>query len=101
VVETGYKQALAEAVAAARAEELRLRTEGDQLDLFGVAETAVQGTQVPVANGHGDKSRMGRPVGSHNRRTDEAARIYMAMAGEILWRERSRLQNYQSSRTMS
>jgi hypothetical protein len=89
LAETGYKQALADVVAAARAEELQRRTEEDQLDLFGAV-----GAVAPVVrngqNGHvpavTNQPRMGRPVGSRNRRTDEAARLYMQRFGDPLAR---------------
>jgi hypothetical protein len=86
MVETGYKQALVEAVAAARAEELRARTEEDQLDLFGAPAPGVQSTHVPVANGQNGHGRMGRPPGARNKRTDEAARLYMQGSGDPLAR---------------
>jgi hypothetical protein len=86
VVETGYKQALAEAVSAARAQELQARTEEDQLDLFGATGNAVQATHVPVVNGQNGHGRMGRPPGARNKRTDEAARLYMQHFGDPLAR---------------
>jgi hypothetical protein len=76
-------QALAEAVAEARAEELkRAAEEAGQLDLFE-APPAAQGTQVAVVNG---PRGPGRPVGARNKRTDEAARIYMSRYGDPLAR---------------
>jgi hypothetical protein len=79
-----YKQALADAIAEARSEELaRLAADlGNvgQLDLFG----AVQSTQVTVVNG-GSRGP-GRPVGARNKRTDEAARFYMSRFGDPLSR---------------
>jgi hypothetical protein len=86
MAETGYKQALSEVVAKARAQELQLRTEEDQLDLFGAVAPAVQTGQVQVANGQNGHARMGRPPGSRNRRTDEAARLYMSRNGDPLAR---------------
>jgi hypothetical protein len=73
-------QALASAVAEARAEELQSLAEDlRQLDLFEA--TSVQDAQAPVVNGHRGP---GRPVGSRNRRTDEASRFYMACKGDPL-----------------
>jgi hypothetical protein len=86
MVETGYKQALAEVVAAARAQELQVRTEEDQLDLFGAVAAAVQTGQVTVANGENGHRKMGRPFGARNKRTDEAARLYMSRSGDPLAR---------------
>jgi hypothetical protein len=85
LVETGYKQALVEAVASARAQELQMRTEEDQLDLFGAVAAAVQPTHVPVVNGENGHRRMGRPQGC-NKGTDEAARLYMSRYGDPLAR---------------
>jgi hypothetical protein len=83
MVENGHKQALADAIAEARSEELaRLAADlGNvgQLDLFG----AVQSTQVPVVNG-GPRGP-GRPVGARNKRTDEAARFYMSRKWRRKW----------------
>jgi hypothetical protein len=74
--------ALAEAVAEARAEELkRADEELGQLDLFEAP--SVQGTQVTVVNGHRGP---GRPLGARNKRTDEASRIYMSRSGDPLGR---------------
>jgi hypothetical protein len=81
MVENGHKQALASAVAEARAEELQdLAEDLKQLDLFDAA-TTVQEAQAPVVNGHRGP---GRPLGSRNRRTDEASRFYMACKGDPL-----------------
>jgi hypothetical protein len=84
MVENGHKQALADAIAEARSEELaRLAADlGNvgQLDLFG----AVQSTQMTVVNG-GSRGP-GRPVGARNKRTDEAARFYMSRFGDPLSR---------------
>jgi hypothetical protein len=77
------EEALDEAVAAARAEELQTRTEADQLDLFGAPPATVQPGHALVANGHG---RIGRPPGARNKRTDEAARLYMQRYGDPLAR---------------
>jgi hypothetical protein len=78
-----YRKALAEAVAEARAEELkRAAEEAGQLDLFE-APSSVQGTQVTVVNGHRGP---GRPLGARNKRTDEASRIYMSRFGDPLGR---------------
>jgi hypothetical protein len=83
MAETGSRQALAEAVAEARAEELkRTDEEQGQLDLFD-PPSAVQGTQVAVVNGHRGP---GRPLGARNKRTDEASRIYMSRYGDPLAR---------------
>jgi hypothetical protein len=65
---------------------LQVRTEEDQLDLFGAVAPAVQGTQVSVVNGKNGHARMGRPQGSRNKRTDEAARLYMSRSGDPLSR---------------
>jgi hypothetical protein len=73
-------------VAAARAQELQVRTEEDQLDLFGAAPGDVQSKHVAIANGQNGHSRIGRPPGSRNKRTDEASRIYMSGAGDPLKR---------------
>ena len=79
-------EALAEAVAAARSEELkRLAEDLGQLDLFGPAEPA-QGVQVAVANGQNGQRSPGRPQDARNKRTDEAARFYMARFGDPLSR---------------
>jgi hypothetical protein len=86
VVATGYKQALSEAVAAVRAQELQTRIEEDQLELFGAPSQSMQETHVPIANGHGTHSRIGRPQGARNKRTDEAARLYMQRFGDPLAR---------------
>jgi hypothetical protein len=83
VADNGHKQALAEAIASARAEELKSLAEDlGQLDLFDAAGTA-QSTHVTVVNG---QSRMGRPIGARNKRTDEAARFYMSRFGDPLAR---------------
>jgi hypothetical protein len=65
---------------------LQLRTEEDQLDLFGAVAVAVQLGQAPVANGGNGQRKMGRPLGARNKRTDEAARIYMSRCGDPLAR---------------
>jgi hypothetical protein len=84
MVENGHKQALAEAIAEARAEELqRQQNEARQFDLFA-AFGGVQSTQVTVANG-GSRGP-GRPLGARNKRTDEAARFYMSRFGDPLAR---------------
>jgi hypothetical protein len=81
LAETGSRQALAEAVAEARAEELKRATEEtSQLDLFD-QQPSVQGTQVTVVNGHRGP---GRPLGARNKRTDEASRSYMSRYGDPL-----------------
>jgi hypothetical protein len=80
MVENGHKQALASAIAEARAEELQSLAEDlKQLDLFEAA--SVQEAQAPVVNGHRGP---GRPLGSRNRRTAEASRFYMACKGDPL-----------------
>jgi hypothetical protein len=63
-----------------------VRTEEDQLDLFEAVAPAVQARQVPVVNGQNGHHRMGRPQGARNKRTDEAARIYMQRSGDPLSR---------------
>jgi hypothetical protein len=74
-------EALASAVAEARAEELQdLAEDLKQLELFDVAGS-VQEAQAPVVNGHRGP---GRPAGSRNRRTDEASRFYMPCKGDPL-----------------
>jgi hypothetical protein len=79
----GVSTALAEAVAEARAEELkRAAEEAGQLDLFDPPSSA-QGTQVTVVKGHRGP---GRPLGARNKRTDEASRIYMSRYGDPLAR---------------
>jgi hypothetical protein len=84
MVENGHKQALADAIAEARAEELKKFSEDlAQLDLFEPNGT-VQSTQVSVVNG-GSRGP-GRPVGARNKRTDEAARFYMSRFGDPLAR---------------
>ena len=86
LAETGSSQALAEAVAEARAEELqRVAEEAGQLDLFDVAGGA-QATQVRVASGLNGHRGAGRPLGARNKRTDEASRIYMSRSGDPLGR---------------
>jgi hypothetical protein len=77
-------QALAEAIAEVRAEELqRERNEARQFDLFE-AFGGVQSTQVAVVNG-GSRGP-GRPLGAHNKRTDEASRFYKSRFGDPLGR---------------
>ena len=89
----GEKTALDLAVEEHRQRELQA-AEG-QLDLFGApaaadaappaaapAEVAERPAKVLIRPGRGG----GRPVGSRNRRTDEAARIYMAEFGDPLRR---------------
>jgi hypothetical protein len=84
MVENGHKQALADAIVEARAEELkREQGENAQFDLFE-AFGGVQSTQVAVVNG-GSRGP-GRPVGARNKRTDEAARFYMSRFGDPLAR---------------
>jgi hypothetical protein len=83
MVENGHKQALADAIAEARSEELqRERSETGQFDLFE-ANGSVQSAPVPVVNGH---QGPGRPVGARNKRTNEAARFYMSRFGDPLAR---------------
>jgi hypothetical protein len=87
MVENGHKQALADAIAEARSEELkRLREELTQLDLFAPNGTVQgdQATQVMVVNG-GSRGP-GRPLGAHNKRTDEASRFYKSRFGDPLGR---------------
>jgi hypothetical protein len=83
----GAKTALAEAVADARQQELRELPV--QLALFDQPALEHQ----PIANGHEANGHdtlarrgPGRPPGARNRRTDEAARIYMAEFGDPLRR---------------
>jgi hypothetical protein len=89
MAETGYKQALAEVVAKARAQELQLRTEEDQLDLFGAVAPAVQTGQVQVANW-----QKGMLVWvDHQVLAIDAQmrpRGFTCRATAILWREQSR-----------
>jgi hypothetical protein len=83
MIENGHKQALADAIAEARAEELqREQNETGQFDLFA-AFGGVQSTHVTVVNGH---QGPGRPVGARNKRTNEAARFYMSRFGDPLAR---------------
>jgi hypothetical protein len=83
MVENGHKQALADAIAEARSEELKRFAEDlGQLDLFDAAGS-VQSTHVTIVNGH---KGPGRPVGARNKRTDEAARFYMQRFGDPLAR---------------
>jgi hypothetical protein len=82
MAETGHKQALADVVREARAEELRRY--GCQLDLFEALGAPRLGNGAPaqvVA-----RSGPGRPPGARNKRTDEAARFYMARFGDPLAR---------------
>jgi hypothetical protein len=63
MVENGHKQALTEAIAEARTEELRRFAEDlGQLDLFEAAGT-VQSTQVTVVNGqNGQRGKCALPA---------------------------------------
>jgi hypothetical protein len=70
--------ALAAAVAEARQQELQELT--DQLELFAAGPA---NGHVTVVNGHRGP---GRPLGARNKRTDEAARFYMARHGDPLAR---------------
>jgi hypothetical protein len=83
MVENGHKEALDDAIASARSEELKSFVEDlGQLDLFEVSG-AVQSTHVTVVNG---QRGPGRPVGARNKRTDKAARFYMRRFGDRLAR---------------
>ena len=76
-------QALSDAIAEARSEELqRERSETGPFDLFE-ANGSVQSAPVPVVNGH---QGPGRPVGARNKRTNEAARFHMSRFGDPLAR---------------
>jgi hypothetical protein len=88
---TGAKTALDAAVAEARQRELQAGPA--QLGLFeaGGAPTTDRGGAEGGENerpegGQAVARRMGRPPGARNRRTDEAARIYMAEFGDPLRR---------------
>jgi hypothetical protein len=100
----GHKTALEEAVAAARTDELARETA--QPDLFReITGAPPNGADFATANGFvGDGPalpvppdgtnaagsvsalRRGRPAGARNKRTDEAARFYMARHGDPLER---------------
>ena len=80
----GHKIALEEAVAIARAEEAACGPA--QTDLFGGPNGSASGQPVlPVPSSDGSR-RMGRPPGSRNLRTDQAARWYMQRHGDPLER---------------
>jgi hypothetical protein len=78
MTETGHKQALAEAVAEARAQELQSL---DQLELFEAPRLS-NGAPAQVVAARG----AGRPTGARNKRTDEAARFYKGRYGDPLAR---------------
>jgi hypothetical protein len=78
LAETGHKVALAEAVAEARQQEQDL---ADQLDLF--EQGLPRAASVPIAT---EPRGAGRPIGARNKRTDEAARFYIARFGDPLSR---------------
>lgn len=77
----GAKTALEEAVSEARQQELQARTR--QLGLFE-ADGEADGEE-PAVGGLARRGP-GRPPGARGRRTDEAARIYMAEFGDPLRR---------------
>jgi hypothetical protein len=85
MAETGHRVALADVVREARIQELRRFGEDHgQLDLFDALEppSSSESVQARLALQRG----RGRPVGARNRRTDEAARFYMARHGDPLSR---------------
>jgi hypothetical protein len=85
---TGHKVALAEAVAEARKQELQHFAELDtQLELFEAGPARVSaGDETGSSGSSTTVTRIGRPPGARNKRTDKAACFYMVIHGYPLER---------------